>query len=135
MTGAAISNSVDWGTAAQWAGVMTAIAIAIWGALSKRDDKRLDGLNGDICELKADRTTLFVRVDKIERDVAVIRSEVEHLPTKEEMHELELKIVMLNGKMDTLIDKVSTLVAQYARAEERVLEAELRANAAEKREK
>jgi outer membrane murein-binding lipoprotein Lpp len=127
--------TVDWGTAAQWAGVIAALLIAIWGAMNKRDDKLFEGISTDICELKTDRTTLFVRVDKIERDVAVIRSEVEHLPTKEEMHELELKLVTLGGKMDTLIDKVSTLVAQYARAEERVLEAELRVVDAEKRSK
>ena len=124
---------MDWGTAGQWAGVLAAITIAIWGAMSKRNEKQIEGLGSDIRELKGDRNTLFKRLDTVERDVAVIRSEVEHLPTKDEMHVLEMKVVGIDGKMDAMLDKIGTLIGQNARAEERVIEAERRVTEAERK--
>ncbi len=117
---------MDWGTAGQWAGVAAAIIIAVWGAMSRRNDKAID-------ELKLDRNTLFQRVDGVERAVAVIQADIEHLPTREEMHGLELKIVTVDGKLDAVLDKIGTLIAQNQRAEERVIDAERAAAAAEKK--
>jgi len=125
--------NMDWGTAGQWAGVIAAITIAIWGAMSKRNDKQIEGLGKEIGELKSDRSTLFKRVDGIDRQLARVESEIEHLPTKDEMHDLEMKVVGIDGKMDAMLDKIGTLIGQNARAEERVIEAERRANEAERK--
>ncbi|MGA8170929.1 MAG: DUF2730 family protein [Methylocystis sp.] len=136
--------TIDWGTAGQWAGVCAAIVIAVWGAMSKRNEKEIDGLSKalvdvkagvdkDINELRSDRNKLFGRVDDIDIKLARVESDIEHLPTKDEMHELEMKVVGIDGKMDAMLDKIGTLIGQNARAEDRVIEAERRASDAERK--
>ena len=123
----------DWGPAGQWAGVLTAIAISIWGAMSKRNEREIQALRDEIGELKKDRNDLFKRVDHIDVQLARIEADLEHLPTKDEMHDLEMKVVGIDGKMDAMLDKIGTLIGQNARAEERVIEAERRASDAERK--
>ncbi len=119
---------MDWGTVGQWAGVLSAVAIALWGATSKRNDRAIE-------ELKGDRTRLFERVDGIDREIATVKADVRHLPTREEMHSLALQITRVDGKLDAVLDKINALVAQNTRAEERAFEAERRAEEAERRER
>ncbi len=117
---------MDWGTAGQWAGVVAAIMIAIWGASSKRNDKAIE-------ELKDDRTRLFERVDDIERELAGVKSDVRHLPTREEMHDLDIKITRVDSKLDAVLDRLGAMIAQNLRTEERAVEAERRAEEAERK--
>ncbi len=124
---------MDWGTAGQWAGVLTAIAISIWGAMSKRNEREIQVLRDEIGDLKKDRNDLFKRVDHMGVQLARIEADLEHLPTKDEMHDIEMKVVGIDGKMDAMLDKIVTLIGQNARAEERVIEAERRANDAERK--
>lgn len=112
-----MTESIDWGTVGQWAGVAAAIAIAIWGAMSSRNEKAID-------ELRMDRNLLFSRIDNVERDVAAMKVEIKHLPTNDDLHALDVKVTRIETKFDSLLDKLDTLIAQYERAEDRALQAE-----------
>lgn len=109
--------NVEWGTLGQWAGPLVAILISLWAAFSSRDQKALD-------ELKADRNTLFKRVDDVERDVATIKVDIKHLPTKDEFHELDNMLASLDAKFDAMLDKMDVVIAQNERAQDRLAERE-----------
>lgn len=48
-------------------------------------------------------------VDKLERRVAKSESDINNLPTDDDIHQLELKIVALGSKMDGLSSQLSKL--------------------------
>ncbi|QGM46722.1 DUF2730 family protein [Methylocystis heyeri] len=130
---------MDVGTGAQWAAVATALGVAIWGAFYRRDQKAIDDLSGEFKEGRKDITRLFERVDGMESRLARVENEIEHLPTQKELHALATAVATLQAtvtaKLDALIDNVKTISRQYQRAEERAIEAEQRAAAAEARAK
>lgn len=115
---------MDWGTAAQWAGTATAISLGVWAAFSKKSEKALEGLEHDVHGVQSDLRRLFERVDGVENRVGKIEVEVEHLPTKDEFHQLHTQITKLDAKFDSVLYKLDTLVAQYERAEDRAIQAE-----------
>jgi hypothetical protein len=126
---------MDWGTAAQWAAVCTALVISIWARLDSKDQKAIDSLTAEIKDQRKDTARLFERVDGQESRLARIETEVEHLPTQKELHALATAVATLNAtvtaKLDALIDNVKTISHQYQRAEERAIDAEARAAKAE----
>ncbi|WP_210332649.1 DUF2730 family protein [Methylosinus sp. H3A] len=115
---------MDWGTAAQWAGTATAIGLGVWAAFSKKSDKALEGVERDVHGAQSDLRRLFERVDGVEVRLGKIEVEVEHLPTKDEFHQLHTEITKLDAKFDSVLYKLDTLVSQYERAEARAIQAE-----------
>lgn len=115
---------MDWGTAAQWVGTATAVALGVWANFSKKSDKALDGLTENVKGVQGDLRRLFERVDGVEGRVGKIEVEVEHLPTKDEFHQLHTQLTKLDAKFDSVLYKIDTLVAQYERAEDRAIQAE-----------
>jgi hypothetical protein len=108
---------MDWGTAAQWAGTGTAIVIAVWGGFLRRNDQDVKGMQSDL-------RRLFERIDVAEVRLGKIEVEVEHLPTKNEVHAIDSKIVGLDARVVAMIDRVNTLINLYERAQDRLAEAE-----------
>lgn len=110
---------MDWGTAAQWAGTGTAIVIAVSGGFLRRNDQDVKGMQSDL-------RRLFERLDNVEVRVGKIEVEVKHMPTKDEVHAIDVKITTLGTRVDSMIERVSTLIHLYERAQDRLAEAESR---------
>lgn len=95
---------MDWGTAAQWAGVFAAIGIAIWAARAKRHDEALKELSGNVegCgkKLAAHETRL-----------AFLETDIKHLPTKDDFHKLQVGMTELSGQMGVIIERVGPIKA------------------------
>ncbi|MBY6244122.1 DUF2730 family protein [Methylosinus sp. Sm6] len=108
---------MDWGTAAQWAGTAAALAIAVWSRFSNRSDDDVKGMQSDL-------RRLFERVDGVEVRIGKIEVEVEHLPTKDEVHAIDVKITTLDARVAAMIERVNTLINLYERAQDRLAEAE-----------
>ena len=55
------------------------------------------------------------------------------MPTKDEMHDIEMKVVGIDSKLDAVLDRLGAMIAQNLRTEERAVEAERRAEEAERK--
>lgn len=108
---------MDWGTAAQWAGTATALVLAVWGKFSNRNDQDVKGVQSDL-------RRLFERVDDVEVRIGKIEVEVDHLPTKDEVHAIDSKIMGLSARVEAMIERLNTLIHLYERAQDRLAEAE-----------
>jgi chromosome segregation ATPase len=124
--------TLEWGTASQWAGTLAAIVIAVWGALSKRDQKAFDelkaSLNKAVDDLRDDDARQFERIDKLESEVTALEVEIKHLPTRDEFHQIDIKVSRIDAKIDARFDaitqKIDTVIQQNERAQDRLAERE-----------
>jgi hypothetical protein len=122
----------EWGTAGQWAGTFAAIVIAVWGALSRRDQKAFDelktSLNEAVHDLREDDARQFERIDRLEADVTAVQVEIKHLPTRDEFHQIDVKVSRIDAKIDARFDamtqKIDTVIQQNERAQDRLAERE-----------
>jgi hypothetical protein len=122
----------EWGTAGQWAGTFAAIVIAVWGALSRRDQKAFDelkaSLNEAVHDLREDDARQFERIDRLEADVTAVKVEIKHLPTRDEFHQIDVKVSRIDAKIDARFDamtqKIDTVIQQNERAQDRLAERE-----------
>jgi hypothetical protein len=122
----------EWGTAGQWAGTAAAIVIAVWGALTRRDQKAFDELklsvNEAVRDLRDDDARQFERIDKLESDVSAVQVEIKHLPTRIEFHAVDVKITeigsVIKARFEALADKIDTVIQQNERAQDRLAERE-----------
>jgi hypothetical protein len=122
----------EWGTAGQWAGTFAAIVIAVWGALSRRDQKAFDelktSLNEAVHDLREDDERQFERIDRLEADVTAVKVEIKHLPTRDEFHQIDVKVSRIDAKIDARFDamtqKIDTVIQQNERAQDRLAERE-----------
>lgn len=125
-------NDIAWGTASQWAGTLAAIVIAVWGALSKRDEKAFDELkatfNRAVLDLRKDDARLFERIDRLEADMTAQKVEIKHLPTRQEFHAMDVKVSRIEAKIDARFEaitgKIDTVIQQNERAQDRLAERE-----------
>lgn len=125
-------SDIEWGTAGQWAGTFAAIVIAVWGALSKRDQKAFDELklsvNDAVRDLREDDARQFERIDRLEADIAAVQVEIKHLPTSDEFHQIDVKVARIDAKIDARFDamtqKIDTVIQQNERAQDRLAERE-----------
>lgn len=130
-----MNDAIQWGTVAQWVSPVVAILLAIWAVirsgnkeafdtLSTKIDSGLRDIKGDIQALRADDARLFERSDKKEARLSAIETEMRHIPTRDEFHELDKRLVRLDEKIaasfESLDEKITTIIAQNERAQERL---------------
>lgn len=116
-------DGLDWGNFAQlWsAGAATlAFALSIFAFFRQRNDKAIDDIKTDIKALRADDSRQFERIDKIEADLATVKSDVKHLPTVADVHEIALEQAT-QGEMLRGIREVCNSLAGSVKAIERAL--------------
>ena len=105
-------RDIDWGTAAQWAGVVAALFIAIWGAMRQRGEKAIEDMAGDL-------RRIFERLDEADHRISKVEVEIAHVPTKDQLHALDVKITALGATM-------SSVASTLNRLQEHILEREAR---------
>lgn len=124
------NDGLEWGTLAQWVGpwigAAVAIVLALWGKFSRQDEQALSDIKDDIAELRADDGRLFERVDKVEADIAAVKADVKHLPTREEVHRIDIKVTEIGSAIRNVLDKVETVINQNERMQDRLIEREER---------
>lgn len=120
-----MSEGIEWGNVAQifgpWITSGVAIAIAIWGNYNERDQNALK-------EIKLDMGRLFERQDKTDQRLAAVEKEIEHLPTRTEVHALAVKVseigATINARFQSLGEKLDLVIAQNERAQDRLADKE-----------
>lgn len=136
------NDAMEWGNIAQiWASSTGTLGfiLSIWTLSRQRSDKALDGLqksqdaiktsfDSQLKELRADDARQFERIDKIEADIASVKADVRHLPTRDDVHKIELGVTALSSKLEArfeaLCDKVDLVIQQNERAQDRLAEKE-----------
>lgn len=127
--------TVEWGSLGQWAGPIVAVLISLWAAFSKRGEKAIEevktSLNDAIKALRDDDARQFERIDRLEADVTAVKVEIKHLPTRDEFHQIDVKVSRIDAKIDARFDaitmKIDTVIQQNERAQDRLAEREDRA--------
>lgn len=123
MTPPTATDGLEWGSIAQlWAASTGTLAfvVSIWTLLRQRNDKAIDDIKTDIKALRADDARQFERIDKIEADVAALKSDVKHLPTVADVHEIAIEQAT-QGEMLRGIREVCNSLAGSVKAIERTL--------------
>lgn len=91
---------MDWGTAAQWGGVLLSLASMVVAVLNRRAE----------------------RIGALERRVGEVESEMKHMPAKDSVHNLEMAMVEMRGQLAVVIERVGPIKAIAERLQEAVLE-------------
>lgn len=73
--------------------------------------------------------TLTSRVDKAEtklieydRRIQAVEAEIQHLPDKDTAHKLELALIQISGRLDTLDERLNPIAATSVRLQEYLLD-------------
>ncbi len=138
-----MNEGIEWGNVAQifgpWITSGVAIAIAIWGNYNERDQNALNEIKDSVDVLRRDNKTeneavrrdmgrLFERQDKTDQKLAAVEKEVEHLPTRNEVHALAVKVTeigaTINARFQSLGEKLDLVIAQNERAQDRLADKE-----------
>lgn len=109
---------MDFGTIPQWGSFMVAFAAFIMSGtalLRGQRDKQIEAQSRrqDGAEQRID--VLEGRVDRVE-------SEIEHLPDKDTAHRLEMAVARLEGKMETMDERLKPVAAIAARVQDIALQ-------------
>lgn len=138
-----MNEGIEWGNVAQifgpWITSGVAIAIAIWGNYNERDQNALNEIKDSVDVLRRDNKAenqavrrdmgrLFERQDKTDQKLAAVEKEVEHLPTRNEVHALAVKVTeigaTINARFQSLGEKLDLVIAQNERAQDRLADKE-----------
>jgi uncharacterized coiled-coil protein SlyX len=105
-----VSGGLEWGTVAQWLGgsaSLFAVIISVKAMMSRPHEEKLEAINtklSDIDErIRAEDARLFERLDGLESRLARVEVEIDHLPSKERLHELDKNVARLTSKLDVLV--------------------------------
>jgi hypothetical protein len=96
---------------AQWSAVALsalAIAISIVSARSSRNRGEIDQLGK--------------RLDATEDRVTRVESEIAHLPDKDTAHRMEMAIARLEGRLETMDERLKPVAAMASRMQDAMLE-------------
>jgi hypothetical protein len=97
-----------------WAGALTTLtnlAIIIWGIFSGPAKKASDAL-----------AAMAARVEQVERAQTRLRDDVDRLPSKDVLHELEMSMIRLEGSVTNIETKLQPVAAIADRLQELLLE-------------
>lgn len=95
----------DWGNGAQItsAGVAAlAFFMSIFAIFRQRGEK-------DISDLRSDQARIFHRLDEIDQRVAKVEVEIEHVPTKDQLHALDVKITAQGATLTSILSTMNRL--------------------------
>lgn len=82
----------------------------IWNIVSKPGAKAQEGV-----------ATLSSKVESIEERLAVIETNIDHLPDRDSTHRLELAIAKLEGRFDALDERLKPVAAMATRFQDYML--------------
>jgi tetrahydromethanopterin S-methyltransferase subunit G len=92
------------GSIAAWAAVALAVASLVNTWVMVRSKASADA-HKDLAD----------KVDKVEERVAIVEAEMEHLPDREATHRLELALAKLEGRFDTIDERLKPVAAMADR--------------------
>ncbi len=95
---------MDWGTTAQWGGVLLSMAAIVIAWVNRRTDaiKNVED-----------------RLDRHDARISKVETEVAHLPSKDLTTRIELSLMELNGRLNTLsatltpVSKISDRLQEF----------------------
>ena len=138
-----MNEGIEWGNLAQifgpWITSAVAVAIAVWGNFNTRDQNALNEIKESVEVLRRDSKAeneavrrdmgrLFERQDRTDQKLAAVEKEVEHLPTRTEVHALAMKVTeigaTINTRFQSLGEKLDIFIAQNERAQDRLADKE-----------
>jgi hypothetical protein len=102
---------MDWGTAAQWAGVAFSAAAFLFSFFSARSKATTDRV-----------ARLEERVAGHDRSLIEITGDLEHLPNKDSAHRMELSITEIRGQLGVMAEALKPVSAIADRLQEFLLE-------------
>jgi len=93
---------MDWGTWGQWAGVLVAVFLAIAAVIQR----------------------LHARVEAMDVRLTKAETELLHLPSRSEFHNIDTKLSSLSVHMEQASKSFQAMVALHERAQDRLAERE-----------
>ncbi len=103
---------------APWGGWVIGAASLIYTYVSNRRDANSEQVNR--IETKVGRAE--ADLDKLDKRITIIDSEMKHLPDRRTTHALELAIAQLSSKVDVVNASLKPIIAMADRVQENLLE-------------
>lgn len=100
-----MKDGLEWGNVAQFlsaGAALVALIISIFSIFRQRNEK-------DVSELRADQGRIFQRLDEIDQRVAKVEVEIEHVPTKDQLHALDVKITAQGATLTSILSTMNRL--------------------------
>jgi predicted nucleic acid-binding Zn-ribbon protein len=98
-------SQVEWGNVAQFLSAGTAgvaLIVSIFSMLRSRGEK-------DVSELRGDLSRIFERLDETEQRLSKVEVEIEHVPTKDQLHALDVKITAQGATLTSILSTMNRL--------------------------
>lgn len=122
---------MDIGTAAQWGSLFVAALALIYTVASARSRVSQDQLAkkasaDDVAVMHTRLEVLATRLDGVEDRVTRAEGELEHMPDRDTTHRLEMAIARLEGRMETMDERLKPIAAISVRLQDMVMENKLK---------
>jgi len=92
-----------------------AVVISVLGSSRKGWEERIKAAVGATDEVD-------LRVTEIERRIVRLERDIQHLPDKDLAHRMEMSIARLEGRLETMDERLKPVAAMAARMQEHLLE-------------
>ncbi|MBL8575119.1 MAG: DUF2730 family protein [Hyphomicrobiaceae bacterium] len=122
---------MDIGTAAQWGSLFVAALALIYTVASARSRVSQDQLAkkasaDDVAVMHTRLEVLATRLDGVEDRVTRAEGELEHMPDRDTTHRLEMAIARLEGRMETMDERLKPIAEISRRLQDMVMENKLK---------
>jgi hypothetical protein len=81
---------------------VTALVLSFFSIFRQRNDK-------DIGDLRADQGRIFQRLDEMDQRLSKVEVEIEHVPTKDQLHALDVKITAQGATLTSILSTMNRL--------------------------
>lgn len=122
---------MDIGTAAQWGSFVVAFLALAYTINSARSKVSQDQLNkkasaDDVAVMHTRLEVIATRLDGVEDRVTRAEGELEHMPDRDTTHRLEMAIARLEGRMETMDERLKPIAAVSLRLQDMAMEGRLK---------
>ena len=122
---------MDIGTMAQWGSFVVAFLALVYTVNSARSKVTQDQLAkkasaDDVVVMHTRLDVIATRLDGCEDRITRAEGELEHMPDRDTTHRLEMAIARLEGRMETMDERLKPIAAISVRLQDMAMEGRLK---------
>ena len=101
---------------------LASLGAVVYAWLSSSGKEALTSLEKLDNDASMARSALSARCGMLEQSVAVLQSTVDHLPSSDTTHRLEIAVARVEGRIETLTERLQPIAAIASRLQEQAME-------------
>lgn len=113
---------MDIGSIPNWISIIIAAAALIYTILSGRSRAAATDLERQRSESIGRHEQLASKVERLDDRLATVEGEMRHLPDKDTAHRMEMAIARLEGRLETMDERLKPVAAMASRMQDHLME-------------